>query len=64
MVVVPMYASECRRYAEQCVQLAHRSGPQHRNLLLEWADEWEKVAEEIEGQDMQEDQFSNKQENG
>ena len=47
-MVAPMYASECRRYAEQCVQLARQLGPQHRNLMLEWADEWRRVAEEFE----------------
>jgi hypothetical protein len=57
-----MYASECRRYAEQCLQLAEQLEPQHRNLLLGWAAAWEKAAaklEEIEEQDAQEDQFSN-----
>jgi hypothetical protein len=54
-----MSASECRRYAEQCLQLAQQLGPQHRNLLLGWAAEWKKVAEELEEQDAQEDQFSN-----
>jgi hypothetical protein len=51
-----MYASECRRYAEQCLQLAHALAPPHRNLLLEWADEWRKVAEELEELEPQEDQ--------
>jgi hypothetical protein len=62
-----MSASECRRYAEQCLQLAQRLGPERRNLLLKWADEWNKVAEELEeleGQDAQEEKFSNKQKNG
>jgi hypothetical protein len=62
-----MYASECRRYAEQCVQLAQQLGPQHRNLLLEWADEWSRVAEELEElQELspQEDQLSNKERKG
>jgi hypothetical protein len=60
-----MYASECRRYAEQCLQLVQQLGPQHRNLLLGWAAEWKKIAEELEEleeleeQDAQEDQFSN-----
>jgi transposase-like protein len=57
-----MSASECRRYAEQCVQLAQRLGPPHRNLLLKWADEWEKAAKELEepeGEDTQEVQFRN-----
>jgi hypothetical protein len=62
-----MYASECRRYAEHCLQLAQHLGPQHRNLLLKWADEWKTVAEELEeleGQDAQEEPFSDKQKNG
>jgi hypothetical protein len=66
-VVAPMYASECRRYAEQCLQLAQQLGPQHRNLLLGWAAEWKKVAEELEEleeQDAQEDQFSNTRRTG
>jgi hypothetical protein len=66
-MVAPMYASECRRYAEQCVQLAQQLGPQHRNLLLEWADEWSRVAEELEElQELspQEDQLSNKERKG
>ena len=53
--------------AEQCLQLAQDLAPQHRNLLLKWADEWNKVAEELEeleGQDAQEEQLSNKQKNG
>jgi hypothetical protein len=41
------------------MQLTQRLGHQHRNLLLKWADEWEKAAEELEGQDAQEDQFRN-----
>jgi hypothetical protein len=60
-----MFASECRRYGEQCLQLTQRLGPQHRNLLLKWADEWTKVAEkleELEGQDAPEDRFSNTRE--
>ena len=62
-----MYASECRRYAEQCLQLAQQLGRQHRNLLLEWADEWGRVAEELEEleeQDAQEGRFSYKKKNG
>jgi hypothetical protein len=61
-----MYASECRRYAEQCLQLAQHLAPQHRDLLLKWADEWKQVAEELdelEGQDVHIDQFNNKQKN-
>src|SRR5260370_25642179 len=66
-VVAPMYASECRRYAEQCLQLAQHLGRQHRNLLLEWADEWRRVAEELEEfeeHDALEGQFSYKKKNG
>jgi hypothetical protein len=43
-----MYAPECRRYAEQCLQLAEELAPEHRNLLLELAQEWRKAAEELE----------------
>jgi hypothetical protein len=65
-----MYASECRRYAEQCLQLARQLDPRHRNLLLKWADEWKKVAEELgeleefKQQVAREDQFSKQQKNG
>jgi hypothetical protein len=53
-----MHASECRRYAEQCLQLAQELDPQHRKLLLDWADEWRKVAEQLESR---EDRFTNNQ---
>jgi hypothetical protein len=48
LVAVPMYPSECRRYAEQCLQLAEELAPEHRDLLLELAQEWRKAAEELE----------------
>jgi hypothetical protein len=54
-VVAPMYASECRRYAEQCLQLAQVLPPKHRERLLAWADEWRRVAEELEELEPQED---------
>ena len=66
-MVAPMYASECRRYAEQCLQLAQHLGPEHRNLVLKWADDWKEVAEELEeleGQDARKEQLSDKQKNG
>jgi hypothetical protein len=50
-----MYASECRRYAEQCLQLAQVLPPKHRERLLAWADEWRRVAEELEELEPQED---------
>ena len=62
-----MDASECRHYAEQCLQLAQELGAEHRNLLLELADEWRKAAEELEEFDTpdgQENWFSNNQGNG
>ena len=59
-----MYASECRRYAEQCLQLAQALASQYRNLLFEWADEWRKVAAELEELDPQEYRFSDKQMDG
>jgi hypothetical protein len=54
-----MYASECRRYAEQCLQLARLTelAPQHRQVLLEMADEWRRAADEL---DAQEELFSDK----
>jgi hypothetical protein len=52
-----MHASECRAYAEQCLQLArHDLAPAHRQVLLEMAGEWRKVAEQL---DTQEELFSN-----
>jgi hypothetical protein len=52
-----MHASECRAYAEQCLQLArHDLAPEHRQVLLEMAGEWRKVADEL---DAQEELFSN-----
>ncbi len=56
-----MHASECRRYAEQCLQLARKLAPEHRQVLLEMADEWREVAEEL---DAQEEMFGNKRMNG
>jgi len=56
-----MDASECRRYAEQCLQLAQELDPRHRDLVLGWADEWRKAAEELEELDPQEDRFGNRQ---
>jgi hypothetical protein len=53
-----MHASECRAYAEQCLQLArHDLAPTHRQVLLEMAAEWRKVAEEL--LDTQKELFSN-----
>jgi hypothetical protein len=66
-VVARMFASECRRYAEQCLQLARELGPKHRDRLLELADRWRKAAEEIgksEGLDGQEARFGNWQRDG
>jgi hypothetical protein len=69
-VVAPMYASECRRYAQQCLQLAQQLDPRHRDLLLKWAEEWKNVAEELEEieereqQDLWEDQLSKQKTNG
>lgn len=53
-----MHASECRSYAEQCLQLARTTNlaPEYRRTLLEMADEWRKVADEL---DAQEELFSN-----
>ena len=54
-VVAPMYASECRRYAEQCLRLAQELAPQHRDLLFALADEWRKAARDLEELDAHED---------
>ena len=43
-------------HAEQCLQLAQEFAPPHRDRLLEWADEWRRVAEELEELEPQEDQ--------
>jgi hypothetical protein len=42
-----MHASECKRYADICFQLA-RELPPHRALLLEMAEKWLMAAEELE----------------
>jgi hypothetical protein len=65
-----MYASECRRYAEQCLLLAQQLEPRHRDLLLKWADEWRRIAEELEEieeleqQDLPEDRLGKQKTNG
>ena len=58
-VEAPMHASECRSYAEQCLQLARttRLAPEHRQALLAMADEWRKIAEAL---DAKEGLFSHK----
>ena len=54
-----MHASECRSYAEQCLQLARTLdlAPAHRQALVEMADEWRKIAEAL---DAKEGLFSHK----
>jgi hypothetical protein len=48
-----MHASECRNYAEQCLQLARniKLAPEHRQALLEMADEWRKIAEALDAKE-------------
>jgi len=54
-----MHASECRSYAERCLQLARtiNLAPEQRRVLLEMADEWRRIAEEL---DAREELFSNR----
>jgi len=37
-----------REYAEDCRRLAKSMEPEHKTTLLEIADAWERVAEEVE----------------
>jgi hypothetical protein len=47
-----MHASECRTYAEQCLQLARsRLAPELRRALLEMAEAWRKAAEDLDAQE-------------
>ena len=57
-----MHASECRSYAEQCLQLARtiNLAPEQRRVLLEMADEWRRVAEELDAREERKEFFSNK----
>jgi hypothetical protein len=48
-----MHPSECRRYAEQCLQLAQNLAPEHRDFLLEMADKWRKIADDLDRQNIQ-----------
>jgi len=43
-----MHASECKRYADICFQLARELPPGHRVLLFELAEKWLIAAEELE----------------
>jgi hypothetical protein len=43
-----MHASECRRYAELCLQLARELGPQHRAQMQDMAAMWRKAADALE----------------
>jgi len=35
-----MRSSECRKYADQCRQIAREVAPEHRAVLLALADKW------------------------
>jgi hypothetical protein len=39
-----MQSSDCRKYAEQCLQLAPDLAPEHRKLVLDLADKWLQAA--------------------
>jgi tRNA isopentenyl-2-thiomethyl-A-37 hydroxylase MiaE len=43
-----MDASECRRYAELCIQLADELGPKYHGLLQEMAKVWREAAALLE----------------
>jgi hypothetical protein len=42
-----MHSSECRKYAEQCLQLAPDFAPEHRKLVLDLADKWLQAAAQL-----------------
>ena len=42
-----MHSSECRSYAEQCLQLVRELTPEHRKLLLDLAERWREAAAEL-----------------
>ncbi|HEY6257122.1 MAG TPA: hypothetical protein VIY51_15160 [Xanthobacteraceae bacterium] len=42
-----MRSADCRKYVEQCLQLARELAPEHRKLVLELADKWLQAAEEL-----------------
>jgi hypothetical protein len=39
-------ARECRRHAENCIEIAEGATPQHRAALLRMAETWIKLADE------------------
>lgn len=43
-----MHASECRRFAELCLQLARELGPQHHAQMQNMAAMWRKAADALE----------------
>jgi hypothetical protein len=43
-----MQSSECRKYAEQCSQIAEKLDGEPRNALVEMAEKWLRAAAELE----------------
>jgi hypothetical protein len=52
-VSAPMQSSECRKYAEQCAQLAEQLDGEPRDALVEMAQRWLRVAAELEARERQ-----------
>jgi len=48
-----MQSSECRKYAEQCAQLAEQLDGEPRDALVEMAQRWLRVAAELEARERQ-----------
>jgi len=44
---MPMHSSDCRKYAEQCLQLAHELAPAHRQLVLDLGERWLQAAAQL-----------------
>jgi hypothetical protein len=49
----PMRSSDCRKYADQCIQIAGEVAPEYRARLLALADEWREAAARLEVRDTQ-----------
>jgi hypothetical protein len=40
-------SEECRAYAEECRLLAQSASPEHKKILLDLAQHWDRACEEI-----------------
>jgi hypothetical protein len=58
----PMRSSDCRKYADQCAQIAREVAPEYRARLLALADKWREAANRLEG--VREKQSNNEQYDG